>query len=198
MQRWLDATGPDQLFFFGQDWGGLIGLRLVANDPQRFAGLVVSNTGLPDGSREPSDAFMAWQRFSQTAKEFPIGEIIAGGCISELPPDVIRAYDAPFPDDTFKEGARIWPSLVPISTDDPAVPANLTAWEVLSDFDRPVVCAFSDQDPVTRGGDRAFRSRVPGTTDQPHTTVKAAGHFVQEDQPEELVRILVDLVNRAN
>jgi len=198
MQGWLNATGPERLFFFGQDWGGLIGLRLVATDPERFAGLVVSNTGLPDGSGKPNDAFMAWQRFSQTAEEFPIGRIITGGCLSELPPEVIDAYDAPFPDDTFKEGARIWPTLVPTSVDDPAVPSNLAAWEVLSAYDRPVVCAFSDQDPVSRGGDRAFRSRVPGAVDQPHTTVEGAGHFVQEDQPGELVRILVDLVGRAS
>merc|ERR1711969_116675 len=105
MQGWLDATGTEPLFFFGQDWGGLIGLRLVATDPERFAGLVVSDTGLPDGSGKPNDAFMAWQRFSQTAEEFPIGRIITGGCLSDLPPDVVDAYDAPFPDDTFKEGA---------------------------------------------------------------------------------------------
>ena len=197
MQAWLDVNGGDSLFFFGQDWGGLVGLRLVASDPERFAGLVVSNTGLPDGRGEPTEAFLAWQRFSQTAERFPVGTIVTGGCVSDLEPEVVDAYAAPFPDDSFKEGARIWPSLVPTSVDDPAVPGNRAAWEVLETYKRPVVCAFSDQDPVTQGGERAFQSRVPGAANQPHTTVEGAGHFVQEDRPEEVVRVLVDLVARV-
>ncbi|MEE2769135.1 MAG: haloalkane dehalogenase [Actinomycetota bacterium] len=197
MQAWLDANGGDSLFFFGQDWGGLVGLRLVASNPERFAGLVVSNTGLPDGRGEPTEAFLAWQKFSQTAERFPIGTIVNGGCVNDLASEVVDAYNAPFPDDSFKEGARIWPSLVPTSVDDPAVPANRAAWEVLEAYEQPVVCAFSDGDPVTRGGEHAFQSRVPGAADQPHTTVEGAGHFVQEDRPEEVVRVLIDLVARV-
>ncbi len=196
MQSWLDANAPEQIFFFGQDWGGLIGLRLVADNPKRFSGLVLSNTGLPDGSGSPTEAFMAWQKFSQTAENFPIGNIVNGGCLTDLTPEVIDAYNAPFPDDSFKEGARIWPSLVPTSPEDPSAPSNQQAWETLKNFDNPVICAFSDQDPVSRGGEKIFISRVSGAANQPHTTVENAGHFLQEDQPDQVVRILVDLITR--
>ncbi len=197
MQKWLEQNSPEKLFFFGQDWGGLIGLRLVAANPNRFSGLVLSNTGLPDGSATPTEAFLAWQKFSQTAEDFPIGNIINGGCLTDLEPKIIDAYNAPFPDDSFKEGARIWPSLVPTSANDPSAPANKEAWQILENFENPVICAFSDQDPVTRGGEKAFTSRVRGALDQPHTTVTNAGHFVQEDQPDQIVRILIDLIART-
>ena len=197
MQNWLDANTPEEIFFFGQDWGGLIGLRLVAANPKKFSGLVLSNTGLPDGSAAPTEAFMAWQKFSQTAKDFPIGNIVNGGCLTDLAPEVIDAYNAPFPDDSFKEGARIWPSLVPTSLENPSASSNQKAWETLKNFNKPVICAFSDQDPVTRGGEKAFISAVPGADGQPHTTVENAGHFIQEDQPDQVVRVLIDLIARS-
>ena len=183
------------LTFFGQDWGGLVGLRLVARDPERYARVVIGNTGLPDGSRSPGDAFMAWQKFSQEAEHFPIGAIVNGGCVTDLTPEVIAAYDAPFPDDEYKAGARIFPSLVPTSTDDPAAPDQVAAWEVLKRFDRPFLCAFSDQDPITGGGERAFIGVVPGTEGQQHTTVEGGGHFLQEDQGPQLARIIADFVD---
>ncbi len=197
MQKWLEQNSPENMFFFGQDWGGLIGLRLVAANPTSFSGLVLSNTGLPDGSGTPTEAFLAWQKFSQTAENFPIGNIINGGCLTDLEPEIIDAYNAPFPDDSFKEGARIWPSLVPTSLNDPSAPANKEAWQELENFENPVICAFSDQDPVTRGGEKAFTSRISGASGQPHTTVANAGHFVQEDQPDQIVRVLIDLVART-
>ena len=197
MQKWLEQNSPENMFFFGQDWGGLIGLRLVAANPTSFSGLVLSNTGLPDGSGTPTEAFLAWQKFSQTAENFPIGNIINGGCLTDLEPEIIDAYNAPFPDDSFKEGARIWPSLVPTSLNDPSAPANKEAWQELENFENPVICAFSDQDPVTRGGEKAFTSRSSGASGQPHTTGANAGHFVQEDQPDQIVRVLIDLVART-
>ena len=187
----LDITDAT---FFGQDWGGLIGLRLVAAQPDRFARVVVSNTGLPDGSGTPSDAFMQWQTFSQTTPVFPVGDIINGATKTELSPEVIAAYDAPFPDDSYKAGARIWPSYVPTSLEDPETPANQAAWEVLSQFEKPFLCCFSDGDPVTAGGDAVFLRRVPGTEGQPHTTVEGGGHFVQEDRGPELAKIIVDFI----
>ncbi len=180
--------------FFGQDWGGLVGLRLVAAEPERYARIVVGNTGLPDGTARPSDAFLAWQKFSQESPAFPIGNIVNGGCSTTLSPEVIAAYDAPFPDDSYKAGARIFPSLVPTSTDDPASPANRAAWEVLSAFDRPVLCTFSDKDAVTKGGDKPFRERIPGAQGQPHVTVEGGGHFLQEDRGTELAEIIVRFI----
>jgi haloalkane dehalogenase len=196
---WMSDALFDQLdlrdiTFFGQDWGGLVGLRLVAAQPDRFARVVVGNTGLPTGDRPPNEAFLAWQKFSQTAPQFPIGNIVNGGCATDLSPEVIAAYDAPFPDDTYKAGARIFPSLVPTSTDDPAHADQVAAWDVLSRFDRPWLCAFSDKDPVTNGGERIFLRSIPGCDGQPHTTIEGGGHFLQEDRGRELAKVMVDFI----
>jgi len=175
----------------GQDWGGLIGLRVAAENPDRFARIVAANTFLPTGDTNPGEAFLRWQTFSQTAPEFHIGRIIQGGTQTELPDDVVAAYDAPFPDDTYKAGARQFPALVPTKPDDPAAPANRKAWEVLERWEKPFLCAFSDSDPITGGGDRVFQARVPGTKGQPHTTIVGGGHFLQEDKGEDLANAIV-------
>jgi haloalkane dehalogenase len=156
--------------------------------------VVVGNTGLPTGERPPNDAFLAWQKFSQTSQQFPIGGIVNGGCATDLSTEVIAAYDAPFPDDTYKAGARIFPSLVPTSTDDPAHADQMAAWEVISRFDRPWLCAFSDKDPVSKGGERVFLRSVPGCDGQPHTTIEGGGHFLQEDRGPELAKVIVDFI----
>jgi haloalkane dehalogenase len=177
-----------------QDWGGLIGLRIAAENEERFKRICASNTGLPTGGRKLSEAFHAWREYSQKTPDFNIGQIISGACVKKLEPEVIAAYDAPFPDDSYKAGARIFPALVPIAPDDPAVPANLKAWEVLSRWQKPFLTAFSDSDPITRGGDAAFQKNIPGTKGMKHTTIKSAGHFVQEDKGEEWARIIVELI----
>ena len=180
--------------FFGQDWGGLVGLRLVAENPDRFDRVIIGNTGLPTGEHPPSDAFMAWQKFSQTTEVFDIGFLISRATITELSDAEIAAYDAPFPDDAYKEGARIFPSLVPTSPDDPAAAANKAAWEVFEQWEKPLICCFSDSDPVTSGGDKPFRQLVPGAQDRPHVTVANAHHFFQEDAAPQLARIVIDAV----
>ena len=180
--------------FFGQDWGGLVGLRLVAENPDRFARVVIGNTGLPTGEHAPSDAFMAWQKFSQTTEVFDIGFLLNGATITELSAGEIAAYDAPFPDDTYKEGARIFPSLVPTSPDDPAAAANKAAWEVFANWDKPLICCFSDSDPVTAGGDKPFLQLVPGAQGQPHVTVEHAHHFFQEDAAPQLAQVIIDAI----
>jgi haloalkane dehalogenase len=197
--EWMRAALFDDLDLQGvtlvcQDWGGLIGLRLVAEHPDRFARVVVANTFLPTGDNDPGDAFLAWQRLSQEVPEFPTGMIVNGGTVTDLPAEVIAAYDAPFPDESHKEGARQFPLLVPTSPDDPAAPANRKAWEVLEAFDKPFLTAFSDQDPITGGADRVFQERVPGAAGQPHTTIAGGGHFLQEDAGEDLARVVVDLL----
>jgi haloalkane dehalogenase len=193
----LDAAALSDVTLVGQDWGGLIGLRLVAERPERFAAVVAANTFLPTGDRPPGEAFLRWQQFSQDAPEFPVGRIVNGGCVSDLPEDVMAAYDAPFPDDSYKAGARAFPTLVPTSPDDPAAPANRGAWQVLERWEKPFLTAFSDGDPITRGADRVFRDRVPGCAGQPHTTIEGAGHFLQEDKGEELAAVIVDFLRRA-
>ncbi|MDO8390943.1 MAG: haloalkane dehalogenase [Actinomycetota bacterium] len=183
--------------FFGQDWGGLVGLRLVAAQPDRFARVVVGNTGLPDGNGKASEAFLAWQKFSREADVFPIGGIINGGSATDLSPEVIAAYDAPFPDDSFKAGARIFPSLVPNLPDQAEVPENRAAWAVLEQFTRPWLCAFSDKDPITKGGESPFMRRIPGAQGQPHTTIVGGGHFLQEDKGPELAEVILTFVDQT-
>ena len=190
----FDALGLDDITFFGQDWGGLVGLRLVAAQPDRFARVVVANTGLPTGDRPPTEAFLAWQRFSQETPVFPVGKLINGGCTSDLSAEVIAAYDAPFPDDTYLAGARIFPTLVPTKADDEAHIDNTAAWDVLRKFEKPFLCAFSDGDPITKGGERGFLGHVPGAEGQPHTTIKGGGHFLQEDKGPELAKVIAAFI----
>ncbi len=184
----LDLT---RITFFGQDWGGLVGLRLVAADPDRYAAVVVANTGLPTGDQRMSEAFLAWQRWSQEAEHFPVGRLVDGGCQRELSDAEVAAYDAPFHDDAATAGARIFPALVPSSPDDPAAADQRAAWEVLQGFEAPFLTAFSDGDPITAGADRVFQKLVPGAAGQPHRTIEGAGHFLQEDQPAEVVRAIL-------
>ncbi|HZP41620.1 MAG TPA: haloalkane dehalogenase [Candidatus Binatia bacterium] len=180
-----------------QDWGGLIGLRLAAEHEDRFARIVAANTFLPTGDVDPGPAFRAWKDYSQTTPDFHVGGIVRGGCVTDLPPEVVAAYDAPFPDDRYKAGARQFPVLVPVRPDDPAAGPNRKAWEVLGRWRKPFLTAFSDQDPITRGGDRFFQQAVPGAAGQPHTTIAGAGHFLQEDRGEVLGRVVVDFLART-
>jgi haloalkane dehalogenase len=177
-----------------QDWGGLIGLRLVGEHPDRFARVVAANTFLPTGDTSPGEAFFNWQRFSQEVEVFPTGFIVNTGCVSDLTAEVQSAYDAPFPDESFKAGARAFPLLVPSRPDDPAHDANVAAWVGLAAFPRPFLTAFSDGDPITRGSDRALQEGIAGAQGQPHTTIVGGGHFLQEDCGEDLAHVVTAFV----
>lgn len=195
MSDWLIGLDLTDITLFCQDWGGLIGLRLVAACPDRFARLVIANTGLPVGTGW-SEGFGAWLKFSQSVAEFPTGFIINGATTRELTQAEIAAYDAPFPDERYKAGARQFPALVPITPEHASVAENIAAWRVLERFERPVLTCFSDKDAVTAGGEKAFISRVPGARGQPHTIIKDGGHFLQEDAAAELTA-LIDAFIRA-
>lgn len=198
MSRVLERLDLRHITLVGQDWGGLIGLRLAAEHEARFDRLVVANSGLPTGDHQMPDAFLQWQQFSQQVPVFPVGRVVNGGCLTDLSPEVVAAYEAPFPDESYKEGARIFPALVPTTPDDPAAPANRRAWEVLGRWQKPVLTAFSDSDPITGGGDRVFHKLVPGAQGQPHTTIQGAGHFLQEDKGEDLAQVVVKFIKQTD
>ncbi len=195
-QLLFDALDLRSITLVCQDWGGLIGLRLLAEHSDRFARAVTANTLLPTGDDPPGEAFQAWLKFSQEVPELPVGRILQGATTTELPDDVVAAYDAPFPDESYKAGARRFPTLVPITPDDPAAPANRAAWEKLRALELPLLTAFSDSDPITGAYVSRFQE-LPCAQGQPHTTIRNGGHFLQEDQGEELGRVVVDFIART-
>jgi haloalkane dehalogenase len=195
MTAWVEANDLRGITLVCQDWGGLIGLRLATAMPDRFDRIVVANTFLPTGDRDPGDAFRMWQQFSQETPVFDSGAVVSMGTTTDLPDAVVAAYNAPFPDQSFTAGARQFPMLVPSTPDDPESGPNRAAWEVLDAWEKPVLVAFSDSDPVTAGADRVFLERVPGTRGQPHTTIAGGGHFLQEDRGPELARVVADFIS---
>lgn len=194
MTSFIEQLDLRSVTLFGQDWGSLIGLRVAAENMDRFDRIVIGNGGLPTGDQSPGEAFLRWQKFSQTSPQFDIGKIIQGATVTSLSDDIVAAYDAPFPDDSFKAGARIFPTLVPTSPEDPAAPANRKAWEMLQKWDKPFLTTFSDSDPITKGGERVLQNLIPGTKGQPHITIEGGGHFLQEDKGEEIAQVIVDFI----
>jgi haloalkane dehalogenase len=215
MTEFVKQLNLQTITLFVQDWGGLIGLRVLAEEPDRFARVVAANTGLPamkgikgrlgamlfrlrvmrEGTvtmeeLQKRPGFARWVAYSRTAPTLPIGDILQFSTVTDLPPEVIQAYEAPFPDEQYKAGARIFPSLVPTQ-----LRANQRVWdEVLSKWEKPFLTAFSDLDPITAGGERIFQRRIPGAQNREHVTIKGAGHFLQEDKAEELVQVIMDIV----
>ena len=193
-----DDGGLDlrDVVLFCQDWGGLIGLRLLAEvhaagEGDRFSRVVAANTGLPDGTRRLPDAWWMFHDFVQKTPDLPIGFLVTSGCADGLPDDVAAAYDAPFPDASYKAGPRAFPGLIPQTLDDPATPDNQRAWEVLRTLDVPLLTAFSDGDPITAGGFAHLQKAIPGAAGQPHTTIEGGGHFLQEDRGERVAQVVV-------
>lgn len=191
MWGFIQALNLRDIILVCQDWGGLLGLRIAGEHGDRFARIVAANTALPTGDIPMGRAFHVWQQLSQRAETLDIGRIIQNGCRTPLPDDVIAAYDAPFPDESYKAGARQFPLLVPTSPDDPAAPANRAAWQALGQWHKPFLTAFSDGDPITQGADLLMQHHIPGTKGQPHTTILGGGHFLQEDRGAELARIII-------
>ena len=187
----FDALDLHDVVLFCQDWGGLLGLRLVAEQPERFAAVCASNTGLPDGSYRMPEPWWRFRDFVVRTPELPVGFLVTRGCAQPVSPEVAAAYDAPFPDATYQAGAKAFPDLIPQAEDDVGAADNRAAWESLRTFDKPLLTAFSDSDPITAGGDLLLQARVPGAAGQPHTTITGGGHFVQEDRGPELAAVLV-------
>ena len=229
MSAWLRSNGVVHATLVGQDWGGLVGLRMAALDPARFDRIVAANTGLPlplemsgetvrkietfraeaptptmmemqqQISRmgaDPAVKFAYWQKWTWETEDIPIGLMLAASVNGvSLTPEEIAAYDAPFPDPSFKAGIRAMPSRVPMLPNDPSVPAQIEAWRVFSEWTKPFLCAFADNDPVTGGARRPFEARVPGAQGQPHRTIEGGGHFLQEGRGRELATIVADFID---
>lgn len=197
MRAFLNTLDLHHITLVAQDWGGLIGLRLAAEEGDRFQRIAIGNTFLPTGDAPANEAFLQWQAYSQAVPEFPVGKIIARTCVSRLSPEVIAAYDAPFPDESYKAAARAFPILVPTRPDDPAAQPNRDAWAILKQWNKPFITHFSDSDPIMRGGETYFQRLVPGAQGQAHTLIERAGHFLQEDKGEEWAEHIVRFI-RAN
>jgi haloalkane dehalogenase len=248
MGAWLNANDFSNITFFGQDWGGLIGLRMIVNDADRFDRVVISNTGLPynpdvpgsvvkevenfranaptpslaemqknissmDSNGHPAQRFAYWQKWCWENEDMPIGFIMSMmmerpskpmqvlkfllhklGVVSPLPSPLAKAYEAPFPDASYKMGPRAMPSQVPTLPTSPSLEEQRKAWEFFDAFNKPFLCAFADNDPVTRAMEPVFKKRVPGAQGQPHRTIKKGGHFVQENAPDQVAQAIIDLI----
>lgn len=190
----VEALALSDATFFGQDWGGLIGLRVVAENEARFARVVVGNTGLPAPTNrelQQGSAFMQWKAANQAMidrGDMEVGALIAGNAQD---PSIKAAYDAPFPDGSYKAGPLIMPQRVPVTVSYPGATANAAAWEVFRLWEKPFLTAFSDGDPITAGGYQIFQDSIPGARGQAHTTIEGAGHFLQEQKGEELAAVIV-------
>lgn len=197
--KFIAALGLEKITLVVQDWGGLIGLRVATMLPEKIARLVIMNTGLPSGGGGLTEAFMNWRRFVENTPDLPVGKIIRNSTVQgkDLLPGILAAYEAPFPDARYKAGARAWPLMVPVKTDDPAAVELKKAKDELSKWKKPALVMFSDKDPITRGGDLFFRALIPTAKDQPEITIKDAGHFLQEDKGEEIAGRILEFISRT-
>jgi haloalkane dehalogenase len=193
----FDVLDLHQVTLVGQDWGGLIGLRLAAEHPDRFARLVAANTGLPTGDQPMPEAWWRFRRAAERAQVFDAGRFVASGCRAPLPPEVRAAYDAPFPDEGYKAGPRAMPRLVPTAPDDPESEANRAAWSALSRSSTPMLVAFSDSDPITSSMAPILRRTMAGARGIDHPVIAGAGHFLQEDAGPELARHILAFVRQT-
>jgi len=194
MAAFVEALDLTNVTLFCQDWGSLIGLRVAAENEHRFRRIALGNGGMPTGDQEMPRAFKAWQSFARFSPWFPIGKLIQKATVTELPDDVVRAYDAPFPSAKYKAGARAFPMLVPTTPVDPASEANRSAWEVFRRWEKPFLTTFSNRDPITRGGGKVWQETVPGARNCEHVQIRNAGHFLQEDKGPELAEALIQFI----
>lgn len=197
MREFVETLDLNHVTLFCQDWGSLIGLRVAAENEHRFARIALGNGGLPTGDEQMPDAFKVWQKFARYSPWFPIGRIIQKATVTDLPDDVVAAYDAPFPSARFKAGARVFPSLVPTRPDDPASAANRAAWARFEQWQKPFLTTFSNRDPITRGGEKPWQERVPGARNVEHVRIENAGHFLQEDKGSEIAAALIRFVSET-
>jgi len=195
VEGFVKALDLKRITLICQDWGGLLGLPVAANNPDRFARLVIMNTGLPTGENT-TPGFMAWRKAAEKMTDMDVGRVIRGACVTPLSPEIIAAYDAPFPDVSYKMGAHKFPLLVPITPDEPTAKLMRTTRDKFKEWTKPALVMFSDKDPVTAGGAKGFRKNIPSANDEPEITIRDGGHFLQEDKGEEIAGHVVEFIRR--
>lgn len=196
--RWLTGfvttLGLRDAVLVGHDWGGLLGLRLVTGIEGLASAYVASNHGYPTGDAPPNEALRQWQEYAATAAEFDVPAIVARACASSLSTATLRAYGAPYPDDTYQAGARVFPALIPVRPDDPSAPAVRTSREALARWDRPFLTVYGVQDPIGGAADAMFHALVPGANGQPHVRLADAGHNLPEDAGDLLGTVVAGFI----
>ncbi len=197
MKSFIEVLELQEITLFCQDWGSLIGLRVAAENEQRFARIALGNGGMPTGDQEMPKAFKAWQKFARFSPWFPIGKLIQKATTTELSDAIVAAYDAPFPSAKYKAAARAFPLLVPTTPEDPASEANRAAWRVFKKWTKPFLTTFSNRDPITRGGEKVWQETVPGARGMDHVRILNGGHFLQEDKGPELAEVLIRFVRET-
>lgn len=212
LHQFVRALDLGDVTLVGQDWGGPIGFGVLAREPGRFSGAVAANTmlhtgepelagrlqwanhGIGSGDAQVNEALLAWMIHSQRAESFLASLSAQGATVTTLPDDVLRAYDAPFPDERYKGGMRQFPILIPVTRNDPGAAINRETWTALARFEKPLLTLFGDSDPGTAGWEAVFQERIPGAQGQPHRIIADAGHFLQEDAPAELAAAVIEFV----
>jgi haloalkane dehalogenase len=197
MKAWVEANQFEHMTFFGQDWGSLVGLRVVAEMPERFDRVVLANGALPTGTTPVPFAFKVWRAFARFSPWFPIGKIVKAGCTNGLTLHEVAAYDAPFPASKYRVGARVFPGFVPTTPTDPERANNEAAWQVFKQWNKPFLTLFSTRDPITKGGEVMWQKLVPGAQGQPHTKIRGASHFLQEDKGSEVAEHIVKFIRKT-
>lgn len=196
-QNWLEQLNLHRIALVCQDWGSFIGLRLVAQNPEIFSGVVIANGFLPDGITSFPPAFYLWRMLAKFSPVLKASWIVQMGTTSWIPIDVRAGYDAPFPNPKYQAGLRALPFLVPTTEDNPGSILNRELWRVLASLKVPILTVFGDHDPIFRGMDSTILKRMSGAKIQQHLVLAGAGHFIQEDRGNELAEIIINFVHES-
>jgi len=196
--RWLGAffgeLAVKDVVLLGHDWGGLIGLRLATEVEGLVGAYVAANHGYPTGDMPANEALRSWQQYAASVPELDVGAIVARSCATPLPPQVVAAYDAPYPDESYKAGARRFPALIPVVPADPACGAVRASRAALGQSSLPFATIYGAQDPIAGAADAMFQQLVPGANGAPHIRLAGAGHNMPEDAGETLGEMIAEFL----